>query len=238
MKAPTVTVLMSVYNGEPYLTEAIESILNQTYRDFEFIIINDGSSDTSWKIIERYAAEDLRIVPITQENIGLTKSLNKGIKLAKGKFFARQDADDLSQPTRLERQLPWLHNRGYDLCCSRTWLLQQQRVSPRLSYWIPKGLLMLKYNPFVHGTYLICSETLRQMGGYDERYRYAQDYELMTRWLTRGGRVKYLKDCLYQTRQLVSSVSQSKLHEQQAFSQQIRQHWRKQVRANPRLLLW
>ena len=85
---------MSVYNGELCLTEAIESILNQTFRDFEFLIINDGSTDSSWEIIQRYADKDQRIVPITQENIGLTKSLNKGILTAKGEFIARQDSDD------------------------------------------------------------------------------------------------------------------------------------------------
>ena len=77
-----VTVVMSVYNGEPYLREAIESILNQTCKDFEFIIINDGSTDQSWLIIEDYVEKDQRIVSVNQNNIGLTKSLNKGISMA------------------------------------------------------------------------------------------------------------------------------------------------------------
>ena len=124
MIPPTISVLMSVYNGELCLAEAIESILNQTFRDFEFLIINDGSTDSSWEIIQRYAEKDQRIVPITQENIGLTKSLNKGILIAKGEFIARQDSDDLSLPKRFDKQLPWVKDRGYDLCCSRTWLLE------------------------------------------------------------------------------------------------------------------
>ena len=146
---------MSVYNGEPYLAEAIESILQQTYQEFEFIIINDGSSDTSWRIIQQYAAKDPRIVPITQDNIGLTRSLNKGIQLSKGEFIARQDADDLSLPTRLAEQLPWVRDLGYDLCCSRTWLMEKSLATPGISYWLPKKWLMLKQNPFVHGTYLM-----------------------------------------------------------------------------------
>jgi glycosyltransferase involved in cell wall biosynthesis len=120
----SVTILMSVYNGETYLPQAIESILQQTYQQFEFIIINDGSTDTSWRIIQQYAAKDPRIVPVTQENIGLTRSLNKGIQLSKGEFIARQDADDLSLPKRLAEQLPWVRDLGYDLCCSRTWLME------------------------------------------------------------------------------------------------------------------
>ena len=130
---------MSVYNGEPYLAEAIESILHQTFQEFEFIIINDGSTDSSWRIILQYAAKDPRIVPITQDNIGLTRSLNKGIQLSKGEFIARQDADDLSLPTRLSEQLPWVRDRGYDLCCSRTWLMEKNRATPGISYWLPKN---------------------------------------------------------------------------------------------------
>ena len=84
MKGTTisVTVLMSVYNGEPYLSDAIQCILQQTFQNFEFIIINDGSTDSSRETIDHYADQDSRIVPINQENIGLTKSLNKGIALS------------------------------------------------------------------------------------------------------------------------------------------------------------
>ena len=200
------------------------------------IIINDGSKDHSWEIIRHYASQDSRITPITQENIGLTKSLNKGIWMAGGQYIARQDADDVSLPNRLERQLPWLQEHGYGMCCSRTWILEQQRVSPGWSYWLPKGLLMLRQNPFVHSTYLLNTSRLRQMGGYDERYCYSQDYELMTRWLTQQGRVKYLRECLCLIRKPASAISQSKHSEQRAMGQQIQQHWRKQVREAPWLL--
>ena len=229
MNSPIISVVMSVYNGEPYLSEAIESILNQTFRDFEFIIINDGSTDASWEIIQRYANQDARIVPIIQDNIGLTRSLNKGIQLAKGEYIARQDADDLSVPTRFEQQLPWLADYGYDLCCSRTWLIEAQRPTPRLSFWLPKRLLMLKQNPFIHGTYLMRKDLLQELGGYDENFRYAQDYELMTRWFGAGYSVKYLRDCLYQTRRTPSSISQSKREEQVEFGKQIRRRWREEL---------
>ena len=225
----SVTILMSVYNGETYLPQAIESILQQTYQQFEFIIINDGSTDTSWRIIQQYAAKDPRIVPILQENIGLTRSLNKGIQLSKGEFIARQDADDLSLPTRLAEQLPWVRERGYDLCCSRTWLMEKCRATPSISYWLPKKLLMLKQNPFVHGTYLMRKDRLQALGGYDEFFRYAQDYELMTRWIDNGFTVKYLRNCLYQSRMVNNSISISRHSEQNEYARMIRHKWRKNI---------
>ena len=101
-----ISVVMSVYNGEIYLYEAIESILNQTFTNFEFIIIDDGSTDNSAEIIKSY--DDNRIVLIQQGNKGLAAALNEGIKIAKGKFIARMDADDISLPTRLETQIQFM----------------------------------------------------------------------------------------------------------------------------------
>ena len=100
---PKVTVLMSIYNSETYLREAIDSILDQTFGEFEFLIINDGSTDKTLEILESY--NDSRIRIIKQENIGLTKSLNKGLSLAKGEYVARMDADDISLHERLEKQV-------------------------------------------------------------------------------------------------------------------------------------
>ena len=105
--SPYVTVLMSVYNGEKYLKEAIDSILNQTFEDFEFLMIDDGSTDQSLKILRSYKDPRLRIVQ-NEKNIGLIKSLNKGLKLAQGKYIARMDADDISLPERLEKQVTFM----------------------------------------------------------------------------------------------------------------------------------
>ena len=99
---PEITVLMTIYNEEKYVKEAIFSILNQTYADFEFLIINDGSTDQSLQIIQEIFDDRIKI--INKENQGLTKSLNFGIKISKGRFIARQDADDYSHPERLEKQ--------------------------------------------------------------------------------------------------------------------------------------
>ena len=101
---PKVSVVMSVHNGSHYLHEAVESILNQTFTDFEFITIDDFSTDSSWEILTKYADQDQRIKLFkNEENLGLTKSLNKGLKLAQGDYIARQDADDVSLPERFEK---------------------------------------------------------------------------------------------------------------------------------------
>ena len=100
---PKVSVVMSVCNSEPFIRDAIKSILGQTFQDFEFIIINDGSTDGSLQIIQSYGDSRIRIT--SQENLGLTKSLNKGIGIARGEYIARQDADDISEPSRLEKQV-------------------------------------------------------------------------------------------------------------------------------------
>ena len=107
IKTPKITVLMPVYNGEKYLKESIESILKQTFRDFEFLIINDTSTDESEKIIRSFKDSRIKLIK-NEKNIGLTKSLNKGLDLAKGEYMARMDADDISLPKRLEIQVAFM----------------------------------------------------------------------------------------------------------------------------------
>lgn len=106
-KEPLVSVLMPVYNGEKYLAEAVESILSQTFADFEFLIINDASRDRTVEIIESYGDPRIRLVH-NETNLKLIATLNKGIELARGKYIARMDADDISLPNRLERQIKFL----------------------------------------------------------------------------------------------------------------------------------
>jgi glycosyltransferase involved in cell wall biosynthesis len=104
-----ISIIMAVYNSENYLSKTIKSVLNQSFKYFEFIIINDGSNDNSRKIINKFKKDDKRIILIdNKENIGLTKSLNKGIKIASGKYIARIDSDDISLPDRLKIQYTFL----------------------------------------------------------------------------------------------------------------------------------
>lgn len=106
---PKITILMSVYNGEKYLQEAIESVLNQTFRNFEFLIINDGSTDKSEEIIKSHNDHRIRLI-VNEKNIGLISSLNKGLDAARGEYIARMDCDDISLPQRLEKQFNFLKN--------------------------------------------------------------------------------------------------------------------------------
>src|SRR6185295_3491651 len=128
MTPPQVSVLMSVYNGEKYLKEAMESILNQSFPDFEFLIFNDSSTDSGREIILSF--NDPRIVLVDNEkNIGLTKSLNKGLSLAKGKYIARMDADDISDAGRLNEQVNYMEkNSDVAVCGSWVQFLNESEV--------------------------------------------------------------------------------------------------------------
>ena len=118
MTSATVTVLMPVYNGEMYLREAIDSILHQTFTDFEFLIINDGSTDNSETIILSYDDSRIRYEK-NDSNLKLIATLNKGIELAKGKYIVRMDADDISIPDRIEKQVAFLEkNPDVGICGS------------------------------------------------------------------------------------------------------------------------
>ena len=173
---------MSVYNGAKFLAQAIDSILAQTFTDFEFIIINDASSDDSLHIINSY--KDARIVLIQNtKNIGLTKSLNIGIAKAKGKYVARMDADDISMPKRLEKQFGFMEEHLEFAFCGTT-AKTINDVGKEISFFKPPtdsskilALLLFK-NCFFHSSLIIRTEKLLQVLGYNETYKYAQDYKL------------------------------------------------------------
>lgn len=187
---PRLTVLLSVYNSERYLAEAIDSVLSQTFSDFEFLIINDGSTDRSCNIIQTYTDPRIRLVHNT-ENIGLTKSLNRGLALARGALIARQDADDRSLPRRLQYQVEFMDsNPGVALLgtqcriiCAAGRVLRsigEYRVtSPLAIQWA-----LLFGNPFVHSSVIFRKNVIvEELGGYNERYQFNQDFELWSRLL-------------------------------------------------------
>ena len=133
MDQKLISVIMSVYNGEKYLVQAIDSILNQTYQNFEFIIIDDCSTDNSSHILQEYAKKDSRIKIIKKEkNIGIKgfiENLNLGISIAKGKYIARMDADDISLPERFQKQVNFLEkNSDFSLCFSNAKILQENNA--------------------------------------------------------------------------------------------------------------
>ncbi len=206
---PTISVIMSVYNGERYLRQAIDSILTQTYEDFEFIIINDGSTDSTVEILRSYTDPRLRI--IEQENIGLTRSLNRGVALAKGKYIARMDADDLSMPERFARQVAFLDAHPEIGMVGTSGLIQNETRGVGWEY--PVHILdedirhnLIKGNQFVHTSVMLRKVVLQSLGGYDETYPYIQDYELWVR-LAALTRLANLPDVLVIHREHKDTVS-------------------------------
>ena len=182
---PKISVIMPVYNGERYLRESIESVIGQTFKDFEFIIINDGSKDNSLKIIEEYRLKDNRIKIIEQENSGVIQALNNGIKIAKGEYIARMDADDVSLPERLEKQIFFLEKEKAVLCGSWAITINEEgkeidKMNYPKSTWLKNKLYLLRGNPFIHPTVMFKKEEIVKIGLY-KNHRHIEDYELWTR---------------------------------------------------------
>lgn len=220
MRNHKISVLMSVYNAENTVSRAIESILNQSYKNFEFIIINDGSTDSSKKIIEEYERRDHRIKVITHENIGLTKSLNIGIKISTGSIIARMDADDESHHRRFELQLKQF-DYGYDVCACRAKIIPGNIISPRLGWLYPR-LKFLFGNPYLHGTLMIKKDSLVKIKNYDEYFKYSQDYKLMYDLILNGAQIKYIRDVLYTRHNLPLCISNAKKNEQKKYGNLIK----------------
>jgi len=190
----SVTVLLTVFNGEKFLKEAIESILGQSLQDFEFIIINDGSTDSSEEIIKSFA--DKRIRYVYQKNQGLISSLNKGIKLAKSDIIARMDSDDIAHPDRLRTQLEFLRQHpDHVLVGSNLQFIndlgQITLESPMLLNDPELRLEMLVRCPFGHPAVMYRKEAVLEAGMYDPDFKSAEDYDLWARIVKRGKVANY-----------------------------------------------
>jgi glycosyltransferase involved in cell wall biosynthesis len=184
---------MSVYNNAPYLAEAIESILAQSFGDFEFLIVNDGSSDGSREIIDGFAARDRRIRPIHQENRGLVASLNLMLEEARAPLIARMDGDDISLPSRFERQLAFLRDHP-DHAVLGTWATC---IDGTGAPWGDCGekpvthgemLAALETGPLLcHPSVIMRRDIVLSVGGYRAAYKHCEDYDL---WLRLAGVAK------------------------------------------------
>ena len=202
MHCPKLTVLMSVYNGQQYLAQAIESILEQTFEDFEFLIINDGSTEPVGKIIS--SNKDDRIVLVNQENVGLTRSLNRGLALARGVYVARMDSDDISMRTRLQAEVAELEadenldlvGSFFDMVDEHGNLIERKELilDPIYRLW-----RLQFHNNYGHGSVMFRKDSVKAAGMYDEKLRYAQDYDLWSR-LTMKSNTKVIPEFLYQYR--------------------------------------
>lgn len=201
---PRVSVLLPVYNGQRFLAESINSVLIQSFKNFELIIIDDGSTDKSLQIIKRFAAADQRIVFKSRPNVGLSATLNEAIKMTKATYIARQDADDVSDPKRLEKQLlymdanpdVYLLGTNYHVINEAGGVLKTTDVLTQLA---DLKLAEIFSNQFGHGSVMIRKSVLKNSGGFNLRYKIAQDYDLWLR-ISRQGQIANLKEPLYRWR--------------------------------------
>lgn len=194
--SPKISVIMSVFNDQKNIESSVNSILDQTYKNFELLVRDDGSTDQTRKILESIRDERIKIFA-SSKNIGLTKSLNLLIKKSTGTLIARQDSDDVSLKDRFEIQVNRLISGSYDAVLSRAFLKDSSSLRPNFSYYLPKKFVIKYKNPFIHGTLLIRKKVLIDLGMYDENFIYAQDYKLMKSMIDNGIRFKILKKPLY-----------------------------------------
>lgn len=196
---------MTAYNEEAYIRATIDSVLAQTYTDFEFIIVNDGSTDSTHQILEDYAASDNRIRIINQPNAGTTAATVNGMNAATGEYVARMDADDLSLETRFEKQVKALDQRPD--CVAVTSYFEHFRDDGSIKMVTddvgPEELIGL-YNLFSnriggHGQVMFRRDAYVKAGGYDPQFRSAEDYDLWCRMIHLG-RFALIEEVLYRWR--------------------------------------
>jgi len=210
---PMISVVMPVYNGEKFLKEAIESILNQTYKDFEFLIVYDESTDGTLSIIQEFQEQDARVVLINGDKEGISGALNKGIKEAKGKYVARMDADDISLPIRFEKQISHMQNLGLDICGGHSLLIDSDGkingigIMPRSHDLC--GLAMMFRVPFPHPGVMIRKGFLTDYSlEYGQStYQAAEDFDMWVRMFSAGAKFGNVDDIVVQYRVLSDSLS-------------------------------
>jgi glycosyltransferase involved in cell wall biosynthesis len=203
---------MSVYNGQNWLTQSINSVLTQTFTDFEFLIIDDGSIDKSFEIMQSFKKKDLRIRVFKKSNSGLTDSLNYGLKKAKGNWIARIDSDDLCRSNRLKKQIELAHkDKSIILIGSGLQLIDENGAHGK-TYFYPESSDKLKRQIyegrgfFPHSSAFIRADKLNMVGGYRSRFKRSQDQDLWLR-LSEIGPIACIKEPLVFIRKHPSQLS-------------------------------
>ena len=221
-----VSVVMSAYNAERYLAEAVESILAQTFTEFEFLIIDDGSTDSTPAILRSYAERDARIRLVVRENIGLVRTLNELIGMARGEFVARMDADDIALPHRFERQVAYLQDHPEVVvvgsrgdCIDPEGAILRQFGTEETHEAIDRAHLAAQGTTMFHPAVMIRSEVLKAIGGYRTEFTLGEDLDLWLR-LAEVGRVTNIPEVLLKYRVHASSRGYSHQHRQTAFTNQ------------------
>lgn len=229
MKDPKLSILMAVYNGMPYLKDSIKSMINQTFKDFEFIIVDDASKDGTWTYLKSLKDRRIKLVK-NEKNVGLASSLNKALKLSKGKFIARMDADDISLPNRLEIQMDFLAKKGVDICGAWAKLINesgkvighvqkpiQDKKIKRMNQWVT-GL--------IHPTWVAKREVFVKLNGYDPKYDMVEDYDFLIR--AQNFKMANIEEELLLWRSLQSRRSHKNIEKMYRKSLSIRWHYFKE----------
>ena len=232
MTTPRVTVLMTVYNGMPYLPQAVESVLKQTLTHFEFLIIDDASTDGSSERVRSFKDPRIRLVR-NEKNLGQAASLNKGLALIPSEFVARLDQDDVCLPERLMSQVDFLKAHPQAAACGSwlTWIDAQGRPLgvtgfPIQNYGSFLGILLGRATPLAHSTVMFRRRIFEPLGGYDESYAPCEDYELWCRIALRRMSVGIVPRPLLQVR----------LHDRQQSTTRLAVQREQATRAHERLI--
>jgi glycosyltransferase involved in cell wall biosynthesis len=211
MASPLVSVVLPVHDGERFLGEAVESVLSQTLRDFELVVVDDGSTDGTQDVLA--AVGDRRLRVVARPHRGLVAALNAGIAVASAPYVARMDADDVSEPQRLERQVELLEQRAR-AGMTATWVavvdeegseLRRHVLPPEHADLVRRLLLR---NPFQHGSVLLRRDALEAAGGYRGDYGANEDYDLWRR-LARSWELACVPEVLYRYRVHAAAVTQT-----------------------------
>jgi glycosyltransferase involved in cell wall biosynthesis len=222
-KTPLVSILMAVYNGEKYLREAIESMLNQTYTNFEFLIINDGSTDTTEEIIMSYQDERIRHIK-NEQNLKLIASLNKGLDLAIGKYIARMDADDISMPERLEKQVEFMERKP-EIGVLGSWVeiigKEEPMIIQHKTNFNDIRVELLFHNYLCHPSVIINNLLIKKHNLKYPNFLHAEDYGLWIQ-VAKYGKIEILPEFLLKYREHGENISLTLKKEQKIQDSTIR----------------
>lgn len=223
---PVISVILPVFNTEKYVSEAVQSILNQSFRNFEFIIINDGSTDGTYKVLQQLGKLDKRINLITRENRGIAATMNEGIRIASGKWIAIMNADDIALSNRFELQLQWLEQTGADICGSWVRFIgaSDARIlkHPQSDEAIKVGLLFGCV--FAQPTVMMRSALVKELL-YDTSWKVAEDYDLWERATHMGWKMTNVPEALLLYRLHQNQISVSEFTYADELTQKIRSRY-------------
>lgn len=198
-----VSVLMGIYNCADTLSESIESVLNQTHKNIELIMCDDGSTDNTYEVARKYAEKDSRIVLLKNEkNLTLGPTLNNCLSVAKGKYCARMDGDDVSVPDRFEKQVAFLESHPeFDVVGSFMQIYGSDKLRTICEY--PEIELLVKRNPCCHATIMMKTEVYREIGGYsdDPKLTRIEDVDLFWKFYLAGHKAANIQEALYVVRE-------------------------------------